>query len=223
MVLIVTQDDSHIMRLDTKDKKISHLKIFDVKLDAHNLKNASINTGVPLHAGVIVKNSTDDSRDIFSLGNVLTLLLSNQTELVQINEWDMIRIAYEAKKIPLDNQTFKEIKNYVHDRSIISQIDHELYELFRDPEVINEQVSVEVVNATSVSGLASSIAKMLENGGYTVVSIRSSETENSSIQTNDTSSITAQHIQKIFSFPVKASGKNAVADIRIVIGDDAIE
>jgi hypothetical protein len=223
MVLIVTPEDSHIMRIDTESKKISQLKITDVQINAKNLKNASINTGVPLHASLTVDKSIENIQDVFTVGNMIKLLASNKITFNQLNEWDGIKIALESQKVSPEDHTVREIKNYIHDRSIISQIDKELYELFRDPEVINEQISIEVVNATSVTGLASSVAKMLENGGYSVVSIRSSDTASSSIQTNENASITAGHIQKIFSFPVSNRGKNAVADIRIVIGEDAIQ
>lgn len=223
MVLVVTEKNSHIMRLDTQSNKISQLKISDVALDASNLKNASINTGVPLHAAIQITGAESEIDQLLQLRSAIGLLVSGDLKLTQLNEWDILRIAYEARKVPSENRVLKDIKNYVHDRSIISQIDHELYELFRDPEVINEQISVEVINATSMSGLASSVAKMLENGGYTVVSIRSSDPAKSSIQTNSPDTITAYHIQKIFDFPVTPLGKNAVSDIRVIIGDNAVE
>ncbi|HRN96169.1 MAG TPA: LytR C-terminal domain-containing protein [Candidatus Levybacteria bacterium] len=220
MLLVVTEKNSHIMRLDKATQQLSLLKIVDVAIDTDDISTASIRTGVPIHAAIIIKNPTADIRDIVTVGGIIKLLMSNGVSLIQLNEYDAVNIAYAAQKIPSDRTTVKEIKNYIDDRSIISQIDHELYELFRDPEVINERISIEVVNATNISGLATSVAQMLENGGYTVVAIRSSQVQKSMIQTNNTETITAKNVKKIFGFPQTSLGKNAVADIRIVIGED---
>ncbi len=224
MLLVVTNRDSYIMRLDKKNEQLSLLKIYDAEIDTNNLTRASIRTGVPLHGAFKITDPNADIRDIVTVKGVVQLILRNDIKLIHLNELDALRIAYAAQKITTENTTVREIKNYVNDRSIISQIDTELYELFRDPQIINERISIEVMNATTTSGLATAVAHMLENGGYTVVAIRSSDIQkNSSIQTQLTDPVTVQDIKKIFRFPETSLPKNAVADIRIIIGEDAIE
>jgi len=220
--LVVTQQDSYLMRLDNQSGTLSVLRIDNTKIDTENLTAASVKTGVPIHAAMILKDETDSIDSVVKTGEMVRLLITNKISLIQLNQYDALKFANSAQKIDTENKTVKEIKNYVDNRSVISQIDSELYELFRDPEIINERTSIEVVNATSQNGLATAVAQMLENGGYTVVGIRSSEIQKSVIQTNIPDTLTVQTVKKIFSFPVAPSGRNAVSDIRIVIGDDSL-
>lgn len=223
MMLVVLSSDSYILRLDTDTQELSLLRIYDTEIDAKNLTVASIRTGVPLQGAMVLGESESDIDNITSTGGMIRLLMSNNISLIQLNEFDALKFAYAAQRIPPEQKTLKEIRNYIYDRSIISQIDHELYELFRDSKVINERVTIEVVNASDTSGTATAVAQMLENGGYTVVAIRSGDTQASQLQMNDKETVTAQHIMKVFAFPVENLGKNAVADIRVIIGDDTVQ
>ncbi len=95
---------------------------------------------------------------------------------------------------------------------------------FIDPAISNEKITIEIVNATSVYGLANRLAVLIANIGGDVVLISSSdETQNNSqILYSEDLSYT---IKKLSSFlgikPIKSSKKD-IADVKIVLGKDIL-
>ncbi len=224
--ILVSADEPHILRLDTQRNTLSILHIKEGDIDPSNVTKAGISSSVPLQASIHLKNTEiEDISSILSVSQMLRLMLQGNLVLNRINEFDLIKFVYAAARVPDDSITRKEINNYLESESdqVLAQIKGELYELFRDPNIINERVSIEVVNATSVSGLATAVGQMLENGGYNVVAIRSGDQSRSIIQTDISDSVTLYQIQQIFPYPLSGAERNSVADIRIVISNDSIE
>ncbi len=221
--VLITTDEPYIVRLDRSNKTLSILNIKNSQLDAQNIPRAGIAAAIPIQAGIILKNQQGESIDsILSVGTMVRNLIQGNVEMSQMNEFDVLKFIYLAQKVPRENISQKEIDNYIDATGVLGQIQDELYELFRDPTVINERTSIEVVNATQVSGLATSISRMLENGGYNVVAIRSSDLQKSEIQITEPDSVTLLQLQQIFQFPLTTKRGNAVADVRIVVGPDVL-
>lgn len=224
--LLVSANDPYILRLDTERRNLSILHIKNGNLNPQHITDSSIQAAVPIHASIVIEDyEVSDIKKLLSSTEMLKFIIQGDITLNQLNEFDVVKFMHLASKVPTDNITIKEIDNYTEYDSgdILNQIQDELYELFRDPDVINERVSIEIVNATSTNGLATSISQMLENGGYNIVAIRSGNTLESQIQTNIGDSETLKHITKIFPYPVKPPEKNSVSDIRIIVGADQNE
>lgn len=224
--LLISANDPYILRLDTGRRNLSVLHIKDGNLDPKQLTESSIQAAVPIHASIEIDDyQVDDIKKILSSTKMLRFMIQGKLTLNQLNEFDVVKFMHIASRVPTDNITIKEIENYVEYNSgdVLNQIQDELYDLFRDLDIINESISIEIVNATSINGLATSISQLLENGGYNIVAIRSGNFTESQIQTDIENTETLKHINKIFPYPVKSPDKNSISDIRIIVGSDQDE
>src|SRR3989338_6600136 len=99
---------------------------------------------------------------------------------------------------------------------------NKINDLFRDNEIINEKITIEVVNSSNVSGAGNKLAQMLKNMGCNVIAIRTSEDSMSSkmIVRIDKDSYTAKKLKNYLSMPVEQRNEVSVSDITIVIGQD---
>ena len=221
--VLITAEEPYIIRLDSRQDTLSILHIKDALLDTQHLTKASIDAAVPIQASItLVDGEIENIDQVLSVGAILRQIAQGKVQLTGMNEFDVVKFMYLAKKVPHENISRKEIEDYIANTAVLGQIEEDLYELFRDPTVINERISIEVVNATQISGLATTVSHMLENGGYNVVAIRSEDTQKSVIQSSLSDSVTLTQLKQTFPFPIAARSENAVSDIKIVIGTDVL-
>lgn len=221
--ILFVADDPYIVKLDRSQQKLSILHIKNATADTHNLTAVSVAAAIPIQARITLQEH-DDTQSINSMltvGYMLRSIAQGDVDLFGMNEYDVLKFTYLANKIPQGAISIKEIDNYLENSAAYGQIQDDLYELFRDPTVINERVSIAVVNATQESGLATQVSRMLENGGYNVIAIRSGNAQKSVIETDLTNSTTLSQLRQIFAFAQTGKTSNQVSDIRIVIGSDA--
>jgi hypothetical protein len=95
---------------------------------------------------------------------------------------------------------------------------------FVDSAIANEKTTIEIINATSVYGLANRLAVLIANMGGDVVLVSSSD----SVQNNSQilySGDLDYTIQKLSSFleikPVKSSQED-ISDVTIILGKDIL-
>lgn len=224
--LLVVADDSYIVSVNTHDQKLSALHIKDVRLDSKNLLVSSMKAGIPLNGAVVLPADYHIGAiepDLLSYGKAISVITNGKAKLYHLNEYDLLKFVFLAKQVKNEQKKFAVINNYTHNTEIQQQIKDQLYELFKDSTVINEQVSIEVVNATDTSGIATQVSQMLENAGYTVVAVDSDDAQLSSIHTAVEENESTRNLAKIFRFPQKAKQKVPIADVTVVIGADALQ
>ncbi len=224
--ILIQADDMYVLRIDQKEKKMVAMQIQDTSPLDYDLFRLSARVGIPLHGAVIFKENVsfqNFTKEFLSMGNLLSLLFTGKAEFVRMNESDMLKLYIAAKKTKKNQRVQRVVKNYLDDSRIMDQINDQLYELFKDVNVINERTSIEVINATNVSGLAREVAQMLETGGYNIVAIRSGDAQPSAINLAIDENITVKNLKMIFPFQVKEQKKTPIADVSIVIGSDILK
>ncbi len=99
------------------------------------------------------------------------------------------------------------------------------HEIFQDPNLIQENAKIEVLNGTSIVGLATKLSKTLESYNYNVVNVGNSENNYQKTVIFDYSKgekkITLQFLQKRLDADiVKKGSSDKDVDLRIIIGED---
>ena len=131
---------------------------------------------------------------------------------------DIGRLFFMAKSVSATNMKEKEIVLPVTD----TQIDKVVKGLFTDDALVGEKVSVQIINASDVSGMGKRVERVLSNIGVNVVSVITSRKPEklSRIEYMGEKSYTLEKISKLFKLPVNKTEKETIANIVIIIGRD---
>lgn len=94
--------------------------------------------------------------------------------------------------------------------------------LFSDPKIADENLSVEVVNATDVYGVGNRLARLISNisGNVILVSTSQSKEDKSVILYKGKKSYTLERLSRLLGFHFSESKDQTLADITIHIGKD---
>jgi hypothetical protein len=185
----------------------------------------SIKYGVPINAIVSYPSTwqiEDIEKQLFSFKKVLSLLVHPGSSFTHMNSYDYARIYFLSRQTVKDQRKYKEIREYTYSDDIEHQIQPELFDLFKDRTIVNDGVSVQVLNATDQPGLATEVANMLENGGYNVVSVESADPQSSRVVITGESK-TSDAITQLFKFPVKKKSGVSIADITVILGNNVLK
>lgn len=134
----------------------------------------------------------------------------------------------EMKIIDLGNTTLFE-KVTLPDGTIVSEVDPERIEPIIGDEFENEDIRgeaqrVAIVNTTSVTGLGSTMAKVLSHAGAVVVSVSniSEPIDRCLVESSQEASttLTVAYIQSIYGCQIKTVEEPGAADIRVLVGTE---
>jgi len=222
----VISKKAYVMRIDNK---LSTLSILALKDKSGISKNSMLENSIFLHIPLDgqITNEKDQINDLktqlLSVQAVLSIFVPNPSvHLLQMNLYDYLKLYFWAKQVPKRNiheKTIQSISSYKDNNSELNII---ISNFFGDQDIINEKISVEIVNGTGINGLGSKVAQMLENTGFDVVSVSSTDENRSSaifITKSSSNSKSLQKIQNLFLFEAKEV-EQGIADIKIVLGND---
>jgi hypothetical protein len=96
---------------------------------------------------------------------------------------------------------------------------------FYDSSVVNENMTVEIINASGVAGLAVRLERLLATSGFNVIAVNGAtkSIERSQISTSAIQSQSIKRLKKVLSYEVKETKQQSIADITVVIGEDSRE
>ncbi|MFI5265433.1 MAG: LytR C-terminal domain-containing protein [Candidatus Levyibacteriota bacterium] len=218
-VLIVSQNP-FIVSLDTTSPKLNLVTVAS-PIQKNRIKE-SLSLGIPID-GEILASSQNLSKDSFpdvmlAVNMMFRPWLYSHQDMTII---DALRLVYASFSVSQSTGT----SSYTIQRSktgdILGVSSSQLYDIFKDPVIINEQVSIEIVNATSVQGLAGSAAQVLKNAGCNVISVTSGDIENFSMIVANSSSVTLTRVSHVLGIPFKIDPSfHGITDMRIVLGQD---
>lgn len=187
--------------------------------DSDRVKNSLI-LGIPIRS--IIKTDIPENlsaSELLSFAKTMQLVTGNtKARLSGLNKIDIMYMYLVSKGAPNTN-----INTYTIDMKNVSDVvDTKLYNFFKDEDVINEKVSIDVVNTTDVSGLGSQFSKMLKTVGFNVVSVTSdSEVEHSQVVSRvDKDDVTYRALESFLAFPTVFKDEASIADITIILGND---
>lgn len=201
-----------IVSLDPKTRSAS---IVDMRGTVRE-KSIGYILGVPIDGRVTTKTISGKKDINYLFFQTLTHYREIKTSLTII---DIARLFVSAREVAKNSIVQKEI---VID-SPFKVIDKEFTNLFTDQRLVEENISIEVVNATSVSGLGTRLARLISNIGGTVIAVSSSDQQvlESKILYKKKKNYTLFRLQKILGFPLEEIVKSEIADIIIVLGKDS--
>lgn len=155
-------------------------------------------------------------------GDITALMFSTSMHLgtLQTNMtiFDTLRLCLLSKNVATNNEITREIT--LHDQSI--HTDAKIIQALTDPDIASESVSIQIINASNITGMGQRLGKVLTNMGANVVDVSSSQ----SVQNTTTlayyggESVTLDHLQKLLQVRPKKLTAQPIADIVITIGTD---
>lgn len=201
--------------------------------DEKNIAYLTINTNAPLDKiGAVLKIPIDgkieakgesDSNDVEeTMHNVLLHPKSFSTSLTVI---DIARLWFFTKSLP-KHAFIKKTISLPRNQDLINEleIDKIVAELFNDKAITEEKLSIQIVNATGVSGLANRATRLISNMGGNVVLLSTAE---DSIATSEILYIgektyTVEKLSSVLGIALKESKTAQLSDIIIIIGKDKV-
>lgn len=170
--------------------------------------------GIPVDGTIRFKNNPSDYsvEPLFS-----TIAFTYQGVDTKLTILDRIRLYWFARGV--SNRNISE-----HSLSTLEagSVDPVVSKLFTDERIVQEKLTIQIINATQVSGLGNRMARLLTNMGTQVVSVSTSSTgeKTSKVSYYGDSSVTVEKIAKILKSKSEKLDKAQVSDIIITIGED---
>jgi hypothetical protein len=192
--------------------------------------------------GWVVTDSVDSKIDESNVRKVLrqifgfSLIGKSKTNF---GIWDLVRLWKAVSTVQLHNLKWVNLKNagavseetlpdgsrsYIADLELLNQLSQDL---FSYPEIVEEELTIAVLNATDHRGLGADVARIIRNIGGEVVTVSDSSRKQDklSIITADEEvlkSLTAKSLAKTFLIERILIGDTSQqrADILVVVGED---
>jgi len=207
--LISNNKDSEIISFLPQNHSVSVLKIEGKVENIHKFLEVPIDGDIRSASLVLNKPISQVLSDIFfGFKNIKT----NFTVL------DFFRIFLFTKTTSPGNFTTRNVSVNLDEpaRDKISLI------LFSDPKISDENLSVEIINATSEYGAGNRLARLITNisGNVVLVSTSQKMQEKSVILYKGKKSYTLERLSKLLGFEVMENKSQSLADIAIQIGKD---
>lgn len=206
-------DGKHSFNVEFKDKNSLYFASFSPQEKSIYIISSSFADIPKIPIDGVVKTAKFESRKITSILAKSALVggLENLTVI------DVLRLAFFSKTVP-PHFLFE---GKITQANTLSQNQKDIYLFFKDPTIISEKKSIEIINATETSGLGNRLANYISNIGGNVILVKSDDLQNKSkIIYQGSEGYTVRRINKFLNLPTENSGKNEVADVIIVIAKD---
>lgn len=199
-IISVSPLDGSIVNLHLK--KISNpdsLKILSVPIDSY------------------VKTNSDFS---FSDRHLFLKMLVNKRKLQsELTSIDLLRLSVYA--IGVNDEKIRRVEVSTDDLDQLSLLSSTL---FVDPTISSEKVTIQITNATEVSGLGNELAKYITNMGGNVVLVNSSkDTKDKSQIIYRDDSYTVKKLIDFLDVPGQKKEMDSISDVVVIIGKDRME
>jgi len=206
------QNKATLVAIDPSDTQLSALYIT-------NPKQESIQKDIPLGIDATIQTNLtiNTVKDIQHVLLASASMLSNQKH-TNITWYDFLRLYFIAKT--MNTATITEY----HITLPANQTDIESAEKrFIDPSLQKESAPIQIINASDITGKASSLEVLLNNTGYSVIDVRTNPTVDtfSVIRYYGTISYSLKKLQRILGYPIRQVHQQMIGAIQIVIGKDA--
>ncbi|MDO8639810.1 MAG: LytR C-terminal domain-containing protein [bacterium] len=138
---------------------------------------------------------------------------------------DFIRLWFFTRTVSSRAITTEEVNSVIE----VGQIDKISNSLFNDSTLLQENQSIQVVNATDIAGLGGRLSRFLGNMGGSVVSVVTPKknSDDSKIIYFGKKTYTAERLGKILGFKIVDGGEDqqgeSISDIVIIIGKDKLD
>ena len=135
-----------------------------------------------------------------------------------LTAFDKIRLLLLAKSVAQNNRIVEHI-SLIHQSANSNTI---LANALADQDIANENVSIQIINATTISGFGLRLSRVLTNMGANVIDV--STAQNTQTKTTITyygnDSYTLERLQKLLHVQATKMSRQSIADIVITLGKD---
>lgn len=216
--VLIANDNPYIAVLDTNAKALSLIEVENLP-GSNRVKN-SVELGVPLDGRVKASENSFTKESFPSLSVFLASFLRPWIYGYDgMTSFDAAKVLQSSMGVSKKDIVEKKIS--YKDGVIHGLSESELYDIFKDSTLIDEQKSIEVVNATSKEGLAGNVGILLKNTGGNVVSVSSAPDQEKSTIVAQLPSETLTRISHILGItPTILDTFSSISDIKIVLGRD---
>lgn len=152
-------------------------------------------------------------------GQLISQLLTHYNSIqTNLTLYDLIRLFFFARTVPQINKRVQTLRLPADQNNVTMLI----ASLFTDQLLSQENVTIQVINATRVSGLGQRLERILDNEGANVVSVATaiSVQQHSMMQYFGEPTYTLVKLQRLLQFPTQKMSRQGIADIIITIGED---
>lgn len=209
-VLVSSQNLKQVVNFSPKNQSISILNVKDYK----NQNLAKV-LEIPIDGSF----SSLETLTNKNISLALSKEIFNFKDQKDLNFMDFLRLFLFTNTVKQSSINEKTISNQtnIQDLLLISS------SLFVDPVILEEKQSIEIVNATDVSGLGNRLAALITNIGGNVILVTTGDLEDKSQVQFSVKNYTAQRISRILNFKLIEIKKKSIPDIVITIGKDSLK
>lgn len=133
-----------------------------------------------------------------------------------LNTYDGLRVFLMAKTTPPKNISEKEIPKNLSE----SQRDEISSSIFADPKILQEGITIQIINNTKEQGVGNRISRIVSNLGGNIVLVSTGQKDSKSGVYSNTETYTAKRFSEVLKFPRIKGRISGIADITILIGND---
>lgn len=211
-----------LIAVDAESKKMSVIEVDSLKTASRVQKSMQLKT--PIDGKLHKKNGEIQANQYPSMGFLVSIFFRPwEYEFDGMTAFDALKITQYALGVQ-----DKDIKRYSVSLSSDSELEgmtqDELYDTFKDPILINEQQSIEVMNGTGQEGLAGQVSLLLKNTGGNVVSLGTSDEVSRTALYANKNSHTLTRISHILGINPEIDPDFAsISDIKIILGKDFVK
>lgn len=189
-----------------------------------NLKGKPANSNLsqylelPIDGVIETKDISLDKKNLTS--NLSKFLFNFNDKKTNLTIIDVLRLFLYARDVSLNSIYQRDVDN--GDSLTINSF---ISSFFIDSAIANEKITIEVVNATQVYGLANRLASYITNIGGDVVLVSTSDKleNNSQIYYSNDLSYTVKRLSKVLGIKYTKSPKRDISDVTIIIGKDILQ
>jgi len=174
------------------------------------------NYGIAIDGYVITQEGDAVGTDMATF--LWSSLLNTATWQSNLTALDKIRLLILMKNVSANNRTLEQItlSQQTSDTNTL------IATALSDQDLASENISIQIINATGVSGLGQRLGKVLTNRGANIVDVSSAQNtqQTTTIAYYGNESYTVDLLQKFLGLSATRLSKQTIADIIITIGND---
>lgn len=214
--VIAFGQDEHVEKIMTFDPDDKSGVVVDLK--GEPVRFSSLGRQVSILPNAVVTTNGQVPLDEDVSHTMQALLFNYYTVKTNLTIFDVIKLFFVSRKPALTTVATTEIT--------VSEDEEEnsrgVANLFIDDAIFSENVSIQVVNASGISGMGRRLERVLINRGANVVSVTTSRdlAKSSNMQYFGEETYTLKTLKQMLQFPVEIMDREGIADIIITIGED---
>ncbi len=132
--------------------------------------------------------------------------------------FDKARLLLFSKSVTTNNKSIENISLVSQDPSVETTLTNAL----TNQSIADENISIQIINATDITGFGQRLSRVLTNMGANIVEVSTAQNTQakSTIQYYGENSYTISRLQKLLGIKAAEISKQPIADIVITIGND---